>query len=47
MPDSKTDLSDTPEAVKPPAKIEIGRFYRPVKELISLRVDADVLAWFC
>jgi len=23
-----------------------GRFYRPVKEPISIRVDADVLAWF-
>ncbi len=23
-----------------------GRFYRPIKEPISLRVDADVLAWF-
>lgn len=46
MPDSKIDLSDVPEAVKPPSQIEIGRFYRPVKELISLRIDADVLAWF-
>jgi uncharacterized protein (DUF4415 family) len=24
----------------------VGRFYRPVKQLLSLRVDADVLAWF-
>jgi len=24
----------------------VGRFYKPVKEQISLRVDADVLAWF-
>lgn len=23
-----------------------GRFYRPVKKAISLRLDADVLAWF-
>ena len=23
-----------------------GRFYRPVKKTISLRLDADVLAWF-
>lgn len=23
-----------------------GRFYRPVKQAISLRLDADVLAWF-
>jgi uncharacterized protein (DUF4415 family) len=24
---------------------ERGKFYRPVKQAISLRVDADVLAW--
>ena len=23
-----------------------GRFYRPVKEQVTLRIDADVLAWF-
>jgi uncharacterized protein (DUF4415 family) len=22
-----------------------GRFYRPVKQAVSLRLDADVLAW--
>ncbi|HEX9199318.1 MAG TPA: BrnA antitoxin family protein, partial [Acidobacteriaceae bacterium] len=22
-----------------------GRFYRPLKEAVSLRLDADVLAW--
>src|SRR5260370_31966194 len=46
LPDSKIDLSDAPEADPLPSKVEIGRFYRPVKQLISLRVDADVLAWF-
>lgn len=45
LPDSKIDLSDAPEAVSP-SHIEVGRFYRPVKQLISLRLDADVLAWF-
>jgi len=29
-----------------PSAIQIGRFYRPVKQLVSIRVDADVLAWF-
>ena len=46
MPDSKIDLSDVPEASIAPSRVEIGRFYRPVKQLISLRMDADVLAWF-
>lgn len=45
MPDSKIDFSDAPEATAP-ARTLVGRFYRPVKQLISLRVDADVLAWF-
>ena len=46
LSDSQIDLSDAPEVVPLPAQVEIGRFYRPVKQLISLRVDADVLAWF-
>jgi uncharacterized protein (DUF4415 family) len=46
MPDSKIDLADVPEAKLPPPKLEIGRFYRPIKQSVSLRVDADVLDWF-
>jgi uncharacterized protein (DUF4415 family) len=46
MPDSRIDFSDAPEIEQPPAEVEVGRFYRPIKQLISLRVDADVLAWF-
>jgi uncharacterized protein (DUF4415 family) len=45
-PDSEIDYSDAPEAELPPANIDAGRFYRPVKQQISIRVDADVLAWF-
>jgi uncharacterized protein (DUF4415 family) len=26
--------------------IQVGRFYRPIKQLVSIRVDAEVLAWF-
>jgi uncharacterized protein (DUF4415 family) len=29
-----------------PQQLQVGRFYRPLKQQISLRVDADVLAWF-
>jgi uncharacterized protein (DUF4415 family) len=25
---------------------ELARFYRPVKQPVTLRLDADVLAWF-
>ncbi len=45
MPDSKIDFSDVPEAWPLP-EAQVGRFYRPIKQLVSLRVDADVLAWF-
>ena len=46
MPDSQIDYSDAPAMGSPPAQVQVGRFYKPVKEQISLRVDADVLAWF-
>lgn len=46
MPDSEIDTSDIP--VLPPEawKHAIrGGLYRPVKKAVSLRIDADVLAW--
>jgi len=46
MPDSRIDLSDAPEKLPRASDIHVGRFYRPIKQLVSLRVDADVLAWF-
>ena len=45
-PDSQIDFSDAPELRPRRADIEVGRFYRPIKQLVSLRVDADVLACF-
>jgi uncharacterized protein (DUF4415 family) len=45
-PDSQIDFSDAPEGKPRMSDVEIGRFYRPIKQLVSLRVDADVLAWF-
>ena len=46
LPDSEIDFSDMPERSPRPADLHIGRFYRPIKQLVSLRLDADVLAWF-
>jgi uncharacterized protein (DUF4415 family) len=46
MPDSDIDDSDAPAMKSFPREIHVGRFYRPIKQQISLRVDADVLAWF-
>ncbi len=45
-PDSQIDFSDAPERAPMASEVEIGRFYRPIKQLVSIRVDADVLAWF-
>ena len=44
--DSRIDFSDAPEAKTPVSGIQAARFYRPIKQLVSLRVDAEVLAWF-
>ena len=47
MPESEIDTSDIPEA--PPgawAGAEIGRFYRPRKEIITIRLDADLVDHF-
>jgi len=45
MTDDQIDFSDIPLKLDW-SKAERGRFYRPVKQLISLRVDADIAAWF-
>ena len=46
LPDAQIDLSDAPERNPRRSDVRVGMFYRPVKQLVSLRVDADVLAWF-
>jgi len=46
LPDREIDTSDIPEL--PPAAwtdAVRGRFYRPVKQAVSMRLDADVVAW--
>ena len=43
--DEDIDTSDIPE-VKDWSGAAIGKFYRPVKEAVSIRLDADILAWF-
>lgn len=45
-PDKQIDYSDAPEKCPLPSEVHIGRFYRPIKQLVSIRADADVLAWF-
>ncbi len=45
QPDSEIDTSDIPE-VTDWAGAEMGKFYRPMKKQVTLRLDADMLEWF-
>lgn len=44
-PDREIDVSDIPEIKEIPSDAVIGKFYRPRKETITIRIDSDVLAW--
>jgi uncharacterized protein (DUF4415 family) len=45
-PDSQIDTSDIPEMTDEQWKnAKRGHFYRPLKQQITARVDADVLNW--
>lgn len=47
LPDDAIDTADIPEA---PAANWVdarrGSLYRPLKQPVTIRIDADVLAWF-
>jgi uncharacterized protein (DUF4415 family) len=45
MPKEDVDFSDIPERLDWSGAV-VGKFYRPVKQQVTLRIDADVLAWF-
>jgi len=46
MPDSEIDFSDLPELTEKFWQNAVPNpFYRPVKKQITLRIDADILAW--
>jgi uncharacterized protein (DUF4415 family) len=45
MPDDEIDLSDAPE-VKDWSGAVRGMLYKPVKQQLTLRLDADLVAWF-
>jgi len=44
MPDEQIDLSDIPEITDWSGAV-VGKFYRPVKEAVTVRLDADVVHW--
>ena len=48
MPDSEVDFSDIPLQNPNDPKWQnavVGRFYRPIKQPIAMRVDSDIIAW--
>ena len=46
LPDDQIDKSDIPELPPSAWKDAVrGRFYRPIKQAVSLRLDSDVVAW--
>jgi uncharacterized protein (DUF4415 family) len=44
MPDEQIDLTDIPE-INDWSGAVVGKFYRPVKEAVTVRLDADVVHW--
>lgn len=46
LPDSLIGTSDIPELTDAQMSDAVrGRFYRPIKQQITARLDADILAW--
>jgi len=45
MSDHDIDYSDIPPTADWTGAVR-GKFYRPVKDQVTLRLDRDVLAWF-
>jgi uncharacterized protein (DUF4415 family) len=44
LPNEEIDLSEVPE-VRDWSTAVVGKFYRPIKKSLTIRLDADVLAW--
>jgi len=44
MGNKDIDFSDIPEKTDW-SKAVVGKFYRPIKKSLTIRIDADVLAW--
>ena len=45
LPDDQIDTTDAPEILDW-SDARRGVFYKPVKRQITLRLDADIIAWF-
>jgi len=44
MKDEDIDLSDIPE-ITDWSNAVVGKFYRPIKQSLTIRLDSDVIAW--
>ena len=44
LKDGAIDLTDIPE-IADWSKAVVGKFYRPIKKSLTIRIDVDVLAW--
>ena len=42
--DEEIDLTDLPEVLDWSGAV-VGKYYRPLKKSLTIRLDADVLAW--
>lgn len=45
LPDGQLNLQDMPE-VRDWSGARRGMFFRPIKKQLTIRLDADVIAWF-
>jgi len=45
MPDSEINTSDIPEVTNWDNAV-VGKFYRPIKKPVTIRLDTDVIEWF-
>ncbi|MBZ5630938.1 MAG: BrnA antitoxin family protein [Acidobacteriia bacterium] len=46
IPDGRIDASDIPELTEEQLRGAIrGQMYRPIKKPVTMRLDADVIAW--
>jgi uncharacterized protein (DUF4415 family) len=45
LKDTEIDTTDIPPTLDW-SKAVVGKFYRPIKKPLTIRLDADVLAWF-
>jgi uncharacterized protein (DUF4415 family) len=47
LPDDTIDTSDIPETGPDDWRsVEVGRFYRPTKQQLTIRLDSNVVDWF-